>query len=116
VRLLTICAFLFVASAVQAAPRWLFRASQAALVASGAFAISTSWGGGESNPIMRSRDGRFGTRGLALSIGIRGGWLAGSEIAMRKRPSLQRAVTWTNLGMAGIGCIDGGRNLRSAVR
>lgn len=97
---------------LSAAPRWLYRVSQVAAVSGHTLDAASSWGYQEGNPLMRSRDGRFGRRGLALGLGIRGAWLVGGELIARRRPKLRGFVAVANFGQAGISSVSAARNWR----
>lgn len=67
----------------------LWIASICAVLAASAFDAATSWGKQESNPLLTSRDGSFGARGLAIKVGIAGAvivpqWLLRNHKQLRK--------------------------------
>jgi len=80
--------------------RRVWRASQAAVGVLAVADVGSTWGKGEANPILRSKGGGFGARGVALKAGIVGGWLVGQELLGRHRPQWQPALTVANTGMA----------------
>jgi hypothetical protein len=61
---------------------------------------ASSWNHYELNPVLQDRTGRFNGRGLAIKTGITGAVLLGEWLILRRRPSLARAVTIINFGVA----------------
>jgi hypothetical protein len=90
-------------------PGWLVRSSQIALVAGRVVDVaSTPWGrpGTELNPLLRSSDGSYGGRGLAIQAAMTGGWLVGQELILRRwghRRWVRRSVTAVNFSGASVG-------------
>jgi hypothetical protein len=80
--------------------RAAWRASQAAVGVLAVADVGSTWGKGEANPLLQSRGGGFGARGVALKAGIVGGWLVGQELLGRHRPQWQPALAVANTGMA----------------
>lgn len=89
----------------------LWHVSVAAYSGAQAFDAASSLGRIEANPLMRSADGRFGTRGIAIKAGITGAVVLGQYLILRRRPQARRALAVVNFGVAaGVGVV-GARNL-----
>lgn len=98
-----------------ASDRWskAYRWSLAALAGSQAADVATSWGGHESNPILRGPNGRFGGRAIGLKIGIMGGTVALQQLLRRKRPGkFEQSMALGNLAGAGLTGWQAGRNIQ----
>ena len=86
---LPIALFLLLAPGIRAEglPRKLWKWTVAAVVASSASDIASSMGGKyEMNVLLRSRDGTFGTRGIALKSAMVGGILVSEYLMQRRNP------------------------------
>ena len=100
-----ILSLLVAATLVQAAPRthtkvwWV--ASVAGLVAANVLDAHSSWGRVEVNPMLRSRDGRFGGRAIAFKAGVTAGVVLIEALSMRRRPDLTSGCALVNFGAAG---------------
>jgi len=77
---------------------------------------STSWNQREANPLLRSSNGTFGGKAVAIK-----GLLAGSTLlyqcyAIKKRPEMERTATLLNFGAAAMfsGIAVGNLAVRSA--
>jgi hypothetical protein len=92
---------LCVAASVGTAAEWrsrLFRVSQAIYIGANAADIASSRGSWETNPLLRSSDGRFGSRGIAIKGGVLAGILATQWICHRKLGQrVELPFTATNL-------------------
>lgn len=75
----------------------LWKVSIAAMLAASAFDAASSMGKNEQNPLLRSSDGTFGTRGVAIKFGLMGASLA-PQIIFRNRKDLRRLFTIINFG------------------
>jgi hypothetical protein len=78
---------LWVAASVGTAADWKsrpFRVSQVIYIGANAADIASSRGSWEANPLLRSPDGRFGGRGIAIKSGVLAGILATQWICHRK--------------------------------
>lgn len=84
----------------------LKRASQVALTACAAADASSSLRKPEANPLLRSRDGSFGRKGVAIKAGAFGGYLAAQEID----GGHDKRYTGINFGLAAANCWAAGRN------
>lgn len=75
---------------------WLgpLRAFEISLIGGVAADSMSSWGCFESNPLLRSADGRFGARGLVIKAGISGGGLLVAHLLHRKFPKLEKPLTF----------------------
>jgi len=82
------------------APRW-WVVSVAALVAVNVLDAHSSWGRVEVNPMLRSRDGRFGGRAVAIKGGVTAGMVVIEALAMRRRPGVASGCALVNFGAAG---------------
>jgi hypothetical protein len=80
--------------------RRLWWTSVAALGAATALDIQSSWGRREINPLLRSSDGRFGGRGVAIKIGVAGIASGLQWLVVRKHPRLETPLAGTNAGLA----------------
>jgi hypothetical protein len=78
----------------------LWVASSVALIAGTSFDAASSWGKYEANPLLRSSDGRFGSKGLMIKSAVAGGSLV-PQILLRKRRKMQRMFTIANFALAG---------------
>jgi hypothetical protein len=86
---------------VAPAPR-LWKASLAALAVAAVADVVTSYGKRELNPALRSPDGRFGRRGLAIKSLVTGSALAGQWFLVRRAPESGRYAALANFGIAGV--------------
>lgn len=75
----------------------LWKVSIATMLASSAFDAASSMGKSEQNPLLRSSDGTFGTKGVALKFGLVGASLV-PQIIFRNRKDLRRLFTIVNFG------------------
>jgi len=75
----------------------LWKVSIATMLAASAFDAASSMGKREQNPLLRSSDGTFGTKGVALKFGLVGASLA-PQIIFRNRKDLRRLFTIINFG------------------
>lgn len=91
--------FLFASSLPAENRFWKWTA--AALVAGTAADAASSYGRFEANPLLRGRDGRFGSRGIAIKIGAAGGTLLIERLIIRKNRRAARAFGFVNLAGAG---------------
>lgn len=86
----------------------LYWSSVAFSAAGNGFDAATSWGRPELNPMMRSRDGRFGYRAAGLKVG----YLAGTIIMQtRYLKRHKRAITIANFAAGGLWFAVGVSNL-----
>jgi len=102
-------------AACHAAGPWgtLHKVSVAVLAAASAADVGTSLGGKpETNSILRSPNGTFGARGVAIKSGIVGGAALAGWLVMRKHPAWTPAVTLANFGMAATTGAIAERNMR----
>ncbi|MBM3761634.1 MAG: hypothetical protein FJW36_15470 [Acidobacteria bacterium] len=84
----------------KAQKRWMW--SAIALTAASFADVHSSWGKREANSLLRSNDGTFGGKGLAIKMSMVGGILLGQHVMVSKSPSIAKALTFTNYGMAGM--------------
>jgi hypothetical protein len=80
-------------------PYWRF--SLGILAAGNAIDTASSYGYGEGNSLLRSSDGRFEARGLALKAGLVGAVAATEYVILRRIHSarLTHLFTWLNTDM-----------------
>ncbi len=67
---------------------------------------ASSWGHYEAQPLYRSSNGRFQTRGAVLRVGMLGVALIAQKIARKKAPQnkfVRRILTVVNFGVCGSG-------------
>ena len=81
--------------------KYLWIASIFAMAAGTGADAATSWHKRESNGLLASSDGTFGTKGLAIKAGLAGGLLV-PQILFRKHTDLRSAFTIGNFAQAGI--------------
>lgn len=75
--------------------------SSVVLLAASSLDASSSWGKYESNPFLRSDNGRFEARGVSIKLGIAGAMLA-PQILLRKNHTATKLFTITNFAQAGM--------------
>jgi hypothetical protein len=75
----------------------LWKVSIATMLAASAFDAASSMGKSEQNPLLRSSDGTFGTKGVALKFGLVGASLV-PQMIFRNRKDLRRLFTIINFG------------------
>ncbi len=100
---LLICTCLVRGEELNPPAKWhkiLYRSSIVALSAANLIDIGSSWGGREMTPFLRSSDGRFGTRGTAVKLGMLTGLITTEVWLVRKHPKTDIAATTANFGMA----------------
>lgn len=74
-------------------------ASIVTMSAASAADAKTSYGLYEMNPVLRSGDGRFGTKGIGIKVGITGAVIV-VEVLTRKR--MRKAWTMGNFMLGGV--------------
>jgi hypothetical protein len=79
----------------------LWKISIATMLASTALDAGSSMGKHEANPLLRSSNGTFGSRGIAIKAGLAGFTLV-PQIALRNRHDLRKAFTIANFIDTGI--------------
>jgi len=85
-----------------AADNWQW--SVGGVVAANTADVWSSWGYRELNPLLRSGNGTFGGRGLAIKSAFVGGVLLYQWLKIRKHPSAKRRfakVNWITTGAIG---------------
>ncbi len=100
---LLICTCLVSGEELNRPAKWrkvLYRSSIVALSAANLIDIGSSWGGREMTPFLRSSDGRFGTRGASVKLGMLAGLVTTELWLVRKHPNAEIAATAANFGMA----------------
>ena len=90
----------------------LYRSSIVALSAANLIDIGSSWGGRELTPFLRSPDGRFGTRGTAVKLGMLTGLISTEVWLVRKHPNADISATAANFGMAAMMSRIASNNIR----
>lgn len=78
----------------------LYRFSQIALASTSALDAHSSWNKPELNPVLRSEDGRFRWRGIAIKAAVTGGVLSGSHFLKRRGEKKLAAVVNLTLSAA----------------
>jgi hypothetical protein len=81
--------------------RRFLRWSQAALVAGASADVASSWGAREGNPLLRGNDGRFGSRGASIKLGMIAGGLTIQYFTLKRHPEAARSTTICNVVAAG---------------
>jgi len=89
-----------------------WRAGVAALAATNAMDVQSSWGKRELNPALAGPGGALGARGALLKAAIAGGVVAMEYLALRHSPSvrLRRALAVIDFGDAALIGAVAGRN------
>lgn len=64
--------------------------------------VHSSLGKRELNPILRSSDGRFGGKGIAIKLAIVGSYAGISYLVVRRFPKMTRFMTITNFAVAAV--------------
>ena len=82
--------------------RPLYWSSVATLTAAHVADMHSSWGKYEANPLLRSADGRFGMKGVAVKSSIAAGNLTVQTLLLRKWPKARKAAAITNFVVAGV--------------
>ena len=80
--------------------RTVWRASAIALLLATAADAHSSYGRHEANPLLRSRDGRFDNRGIALKGLITGGALGAQWLLFRKHEGAVKVAAISNFAAA----------------
>lgn len=96
-----------------ARPGTMWKVSLAALALSAAADALSSYGKRELNPVLSSRDGRFGGRGIAIKSLVTGSAIAGQWFLVRRAPETRRLAAIANFGMAGVFTAATVHNLRN---
>jgi len=81
--------------------RW-WVAGVAALAVANAVDAHSSWGRLEANPMLRSRNGTFGARAVALKGGFIAGLVAVEHLLIRRRPGIAGGCIAGNFAAAGV--------------
>ena len=92
--------------------RPLYWSSMAAVTAAQTLDMHSSWSKYEANPLLRSADGRFGLRGVAVKSGIAVGNLTVQTLILRKWPKARKAAAIINFAAAGAVGVIAVRNYR----
>lgn len=83
-----------------------YRLSLLALAAGTGMDIASSWDQPEVNPLLRSRDGRFGHRGVAIKLSLVGSVVAAQALVLRRRPEMRKFTSRVNFALgAGTGAV-----------
>ena len=96
--------------------RGFWRASVAALAAATIGDTYTSLERRENNPLLRSPDGRFRIRGMAIKGAITGGAIAAQWVMLRRTPQAEPVAATANFAVALIVTGVAGRNHRTSPR
>jgi hypothetical protein len=80
----------------------LWVASCVALLAATSADMASSWGRNETNPMLRSGDGRFGTKGASIKLAMAGAMIAPQLFVMKRAPGSQRLFSIANFLQAGL--------------
>ena len=103
---------LFLCLSLMAWDRPLYWSSVATVTAAQTLDAHSSWGKYEANPLLRSPDGRFGVRGVAVKSGIVAGSLTVQVLLLRKWPKARKVATITNFVLSGVMVGIAARNYR----
>lgn len=114
-RIVVLLALLVAASPAEAASKgiWrkLYRVSEVVVVGATALDAHSSFGGPEANPLLRSGDGRFRRRGVAVKFAVVGGVLLVERLLNRNHRHDQ-ALAVSNLTVGGATALVAARNYR----
>jgi len=78
----------------------LWRTSVAVLLGAAAADAGSSLGRVERNPLLRSADGRFHAKGIAIKAAISGGAVAAQWLMLRKQPEGEKYAAAANFMMS----------------
>jgi hypothetical protein len=78
-----------------------WKVSMAAMAGASAFDAFSSMGKSENNPLLRSSNGTFGSKGIAIKAGLAGASLV-PQIFLRNRSDLRKVFTVVNFADAGV--------------
>ena len=78
----------------------LWKASLAVLASASIADASTSWNQREANPLLRSGNGTFGGKAIAIKGLLAGGTVFYQYYIVRKKPEMERTATYVNFGAA----------------
>ena len=92
--------------------RPLYWASVAAVTAANVADVHSSLGKLEANPLLRSADGRFGSRGVTIKSGIAAGNIGVQALILRRWPKARKAAAIANFIAAGALVAVAARNYR----
>lgn len=92
--------------------RTAYRWSVASLVATTTMDAVSSAGLTERNPLLRSADGGYGKRGVALKAGITAGVLASQYFVLRKHPERRKLAAVVNFATSAGFAVIASRNFR----
>jgi hypothetical protein len=105
---LFVCAYLVGNSSAQTITSNLYWKSVAFSAAGTGFDVVTSWNRLELNPIMRGKDGRFGTKAVSLKVGALIGTVFIQKKFFRRH---HRLMTIVNFSSGSLWFVYGGLNL-----
>lgn len=88
----------------------VWKISMAAMLAASAFDAASSMGKYEQNPLLRSSDGTFGGRGLAVKFSLMGAVLV-PQILLRDRRDMRKLFTVINFADAALFTTIGAHNM-----
>jgi hypothetical protein len=88
----------------------IWKVSIAALLAASAFDAASSMGKVEQNPLLRSSDGTFGGKGIAVKFGLMGAAIT-PQILLRNRKDLRKLFTGLNFGETAMFTAIGAHNM-----
>jgi hypothetical protein len=88
----------------------MWKISIAAMLGASAFDAASSMGKVESNPLLRSSDGTFGSKGIAIKAGLAGASLV-PQLLLRNRKDLRKVFTFANFVDAGLFAGIGAHNM-----
>lgn len=79
-----------------------YRLSLLAVAAGTGMDIASSWNRPEANGLLRSPDGRFAARGVAVKISLIGAVVGIQALVLRRRPEMRGFASRVNFGI-GVG-------------
>lgn len=98
----TFVMFLALTATTQAADwKRIWKKSAIFLVTSSSIDIGSSLGKRELNPILAGHNGRFGSRGVTIKLGLLAGNLTAQHLILRNNPEKHKQLAIINLCTAG---------------
>lgn len=88
----------------------IWKISIATMLAASAFDAASSMGKNEQNPLLRSSDGTFGSKGIAVKFSLMGAAVV-PQIIFRNRKDLRKIFTIINVGDTALFTTIGVHNL-----
>jgi hypothetical protein len=88
------------ATRLDARPPAYWKVSLAPVIAAQSLDIASSWGRIENNPLLAGQNGRFGTQGAGIKIGIVGAAVVAEYLILKRHPKMARLFSCLNYANA----------------